>query len=543
MNVSNLNVVLKVMFSFDTKVKGIVTVFLTTSWFVSAVLASSETPAGSASTEEGEPAPPTKIQRRNLLTPIEIADFFVSIDNGEFREDPRRRPVDPLKLQKLLYYTFSYHRLVTGENLWDIEKYPIIANYHGPFIRDVHSEYRGYVIEPAVIEIAQKRLESSSFNGSINIFYSTYLTFIDKTGKDLEDRSHIERPYEEARKKGLYTSISIEDIVTEFESPHQKTDFIKGLSEMASKGLQSTVERIIEELMISLAPGEIGTILDKFLLSSTLQLRIAQRLYPKELLSNVEAKDSLFGRPRVIEKVAIAGRLGDLRAKKDLAEIFEFFSCESSDLYGQTSAMILSEPSAISVGGPGSDLVVPVGAESDYDEIKGYAEYEEAQQQTELADALGIYQVSLEKGYARSGFEMAKIFIEQEKFADAKVLLEQAFEKGMLTATDLMMELTADVLSDDHKLHYLKERGDRGDPMGYYQLAKRLHQTGNVVDAIGYYKKALPFFGITELRKLMKKDPSLPIVDSSLSKKGFFEDIIELYHNEALLALWFGAAE
>ncbi len=495
-----------------------------------------------ASTEEGElSAPRSKISRPTLLTPIEIADFFVVIDNKQFNGDPRRKEIDPLKLQKLLYYAFAYNMLVTGEHLWDIDRYPIIANFHGPFVQDVHNEYKGSTIESFKIEKAQKRLKNSDLE---DILYSTYLTYIDKTGKDLEDKSHKELPYENASRSGVRSLISVLDIATEFESPHQKIGFMKGLCELASQKMDHAIEKIIERVFISLVPREIAAILDKFPIPTALQLRIADKIYPQELLSNVDAKDSLFGRPRVIEKVAISARLGNLTAKINLAEIFEFFSCESTDLYGKTSALIMSElPTSSDVVGlsaRGSDsLTFP-----DYhSSVAGYVEYEMAQQKTTRQESMSLYQTSLEAGYARSGFEIAKNFIEQENFVGAKEYLNKAFEKGMLTATDLMIELPDDILNDAQKLSYLKNRGDRGDPMGYYQLAKKFHQRGNVPVAVDYYKKALPFLGITELRKLLKKNPSLAIVDSSLSKKGFFEDIIELYHNETLLQLWFRDTE
>lgn len=69
------------------------------------------------------------------FTPAHVANFF--LDSG-FRED---RLVDPLKLQKLVYFGYGWVLAVLDEKLFDE---PIEAWRHGPVVPSLYHEFKRY---------------------------------------------------------------------------------------------------------------------------------------------------------------------------------------------------------------------------------------------------------------------------------------------------------------------------------------------------------------------------------------------------------------
>ena len=128
--------------------------------------------------------------------------------------------------------------------------------------------------------------------------------------------------------------------------------------------------------------------------------------------------------------------------------------------------------------------------------------------------------------------------IAEGDFGTANDYLKRAFDAGMLTATDLMETIS----SDDEKIEYLKRRGQLGDPMGYYNLAKMFEGKNRIAEepegAIVYYKKALPFFGHTELLGLKDTFRVLGCDLSETVLDSFFKDIVEIYNQEEIKKVW-----
>jgi uncharacterized phage-associated protein len=103
------------------------------------------------------------------------------------------RPIDAMKLQKLLYYAQAWS-LVWDEKPLFSSKIEAWAN--GPVVRDVFKVYQGqYKIDQSVTgdKNALKPVEKETVDAILK-FYG------DKTGFYLSELTHSERPWKDARK-------------------------------------------------------------------------------------------------------------------------------------------------------------------------------------------------------------------------------------------------------------------------------------------------------------------------------------------------------
>ena len=115
------------------------------------------------------------------------------------------KDVTPKKLQKLLYYIYSWHMVLTAENSTDDElKRSRIFNatfeawVHGPVDRDVYNKYKefGYdVIQKSGFENVEFSLNEDEID-SINQVLEVYG---DMNGNELEYLTHNETPWINAR--------------------------------------------------------------------------------------------------------------------------------------------------------------------------------------------------------------------------------------------------------------------------------------------------------------------------------------------------------
>lgn len=113
----------------------------------------------------------------------------------------------PKKLQKLLYYCYSWHLALTAENnaKEEIQNCRLFDNnfqawVHGPVVPEVYHHfktYQGNVIEKSGFDdISPQDFLNSDEIGNIDDVADTYGTF---NGRDLELLSHDELPWKEAR--------------------------------------------------------------------------------------------------------------------------------------------------------------------------------------------------------------------------------------------------------------------------------------------------------------------------------------------------------
>lgn len=130
------------------------------------------------------------IMKKDELNIFSVANFFLNIvdrDSGS--------SITPLKLQKILYYAQGYYLALNNKELF---KEDFQAWAHGPANPDIYNKYRDYkfgiITAPSIEEIP-------NFNDEIvNFLYSIWESFGIYDGKYLEELTHKEKPWIEARK-------------------------------------------------------------------------------------------------------------------------------------------------------------------------------------------------------------------------------------------------------------------------------------------------------------------------------------------------------
>lgn len=480
------------------------------------------------STEEYKNTEHTSSKRTyDHIDPLPLADYIVTLNcKKKTSSSYYERSVDPLKLQKLLYYAFSHIKVTFDVDLWDIERYPLVAYQHGPFSWDVyHDGYKGHCISEEQIEKAYTR----SGNVILDDRTAIYLNVIDKlykekTGIALRDKSHRELPY---LKVEFQQPLALSDIGEEFWKLEHRLSFVKALFSLS----EEQFNRVVPDSYCVFGKWktkEFSTLLEDD--QQSLQLPtyakriIGQVVFPRVLAQNFDAKDNLFCRPDVIERVAVSAGFGNKIAQQYLIEIFEHYSIDPDDAYDQTVQYLQAQSNSIAENS-GSAIHVPDGLE----------EYQQAQKQTTFEKAQESYLSSLAKGYARSAFELAKMHLSRSNTEEGMSYLKDAFEKGMLTATDMLLPYLS---NEAEKIEYLSHRGDAGDPYGYYELAKYYESHGQLSRAINYYSKAQPFFGYTELKAIKKKHSGLIGDLNEEALDDFFKDIVQILNIDALNTIW-----
>ena len=102
-------------------------------------------------------------------------------------------PIDNLKLQKLLYYIQGFHL-----TFFDKPAFPedFEAWVHGPVLPGVYVEYKKYRWNPISDEVEKPQLgkDTAELADEVMKVYGT------ETGWQLEQRTHREAPWLEARK-------------------------------------------------------------------------------------------------------------------------------------------------------------------------------------------------------------------------------------------------------------------------------------------------------------------------------------------------------
>lgn len=468
------------------------------------------------------------------INPLPLADYIVTLNCKRINlsttsTNNYERKVDPLKLQKLLYYAFSHIKVNFGVNLWDIERYPLVVYHYGSFSWAVHHDgYNGNYIREDQIEKAYARSNDVILNDTTRI----WLNVIDRlykgqTGITLKDKSHRELPYLRGE---FQQPLALSDIDEEFEKLEHRLPFVKALFSLSEEQFNCVVpdpHRIFKKWKTKEFSALLEDDQQSPQLSPYAKRIIGQEVYPRVLVQNFDAKDNVFSRPDVIERVAIAAGFGNKRAWQHLSEIFEHYTIDQGDAYDQTAQYLQAQLSSM-VENSDSAIHVPAGLE----------EYQQAQQQTTFEEAEKRYRSSLTKGYARSAFELAKMHFSRSDTTTGVTYLKTAFERGMLTATDMLLPYLS---TEAEKIEYLKRRGDAGDPYGYYELAKYYESRSQISGkegAISYYFKAQPFFGYTELKAIQKKHPTFMDDLNEEALDDFFKDIVQILNINALNTIW-----
>ncbi|WP_181350472.1 Panacea domain-containing protein [Thalassobacillus sp. CUG 92003] len=127
---------------------------------------------------------------QNLLNPSEVASYFLSKS-----EPGSPTEITPLKLQKLVYYAQAWHLALTDGEIVDCD---FEAWIHGPVCRELYSEYRhhGFDVIPKPLFSDNTRVNGKSKQ----LLDKVWNLYGDKSPKHLEQLTHREKPWKEARK-------------------------------------------------------------------------------------------------------------------------------------------------------------------------------------------------------------------------------------------------------------------------------------------------------------------------------------------------------
>jgi uncharacterized phage-associated protein len=133
---------------------------------------------------------------------VELAKYVIQkmAEKGE--------SINHLKLQKLLYYIQSWHIVYTDQPLFEDD---FEAWLHGPVLRKVWDYYKTYSVmlddlpsnENYDVDLTEEQQE---------IIDDVLDEYGGKSGYYLECLTHVEAPWQEARRKGENTIISKEDM-------------------------------------------------------------------------------------------------------------------------------------------------------------------------------------------------------------------------------------------------------------------------------------------------------------------------------------------
>jgi uncharacterized phage-associated protein len=126
-------------------------------------------------------------QDATMVTATQVADWIV-----RFRYEEFAVPVDPMSLEKLIYYAQSFHLALTNRELF---AEPITAWRRGPVVSSVWDRYRKYDASPIIPQGAGQRVDTSlaDFLREIVIFFGNY------TAIQLSNATHAEEPWQKAR--------------------------------------------------------------------------------------------------------------------------------------------------------------------------------------------------------------------------------------------------------------------------------------------------------------------------------------------------------
>ena len=123
------------------------------------------------------------------ISAFDVADYFLKIvdrDSGS--------SITNLKLQKILYYAQGWHLAFTDIKLFENK---IEAWIHGPVCPEVYKKYSKYGWDSIPDE--PEKISDNFTLEQIEILDKVWGTYGDYDGKYLEELTHEEKPWKEAR--------------------------------------------------------------------------------------------------------------------------------------------------------------------------------------------------------------------------------------------------------------------------------------------------------------------------------------------------------
>lgn len=123
------------------------------------------------------------------LTPNQIASWFICSIDREAGD-----AITHLKLQKLLYYAQAWSMVFDGKSLF-VEDFEAWA--HGPVLRSIYDLYKDYGYDSIPPKIQDDIAIPEDAEATLKEVYRVYG---EKSAKALENLTHSEAPWIEARK-------------------------------------------------------------------------------------------------------------------------------------------------------------------------------------------------------------------------------------------------------------------------------------------------------------------------------------------------------
>jgi uncharacterized phage-associated protein len=153
-----------------------------------------------------------------MSTAGDIADRIV-----RFRADDIGVPIDPLSLEKHLFYAQSFWLVLSGRPLFDDE---FEAWRNGPVVPEVYDAYKGFGLNPIVPASGGTR---SLGNREIEAYIDELVDFLGGyTAIQLSRATHAEDPWRKVR-EDIATRISSRTVIS-------KTDMLRYYSRLISDG-------------------------------------------------------------------------------------------------------------------------------------------------------------------------------------------------------------------------------------------------------------------------------------------------------------------
>lgn len=156
------------------------------------------------------------ITAEQKLSAIDIAKYILTLS-----------PMSPLKLQKLLYFSYEKFLILTGEQLF---KDPIYAWKHGPVVESVYDVFKGYgsqkipyeeddsiIINSSELSVSpsfMRILTSEHGSTTIDVIHDILFKYHELTAWQLVDLTHEEgKPWHKVYKQGINKVITDEVIL------------------------------------------------------------------------------------------------------------------------------------------------------------------------------------------------------------------------------------------------------------------------------------------------------------------------------------------
>lgn len=139
------------------------------------------------------------MKEEEVITTIDlVSDYFLS-----------KQKVTNKKLQKMCYYAYSWYLTLYDKHLFDDGKFE--AWVHGPVNPKLYNKYKAFgwrIINETVTVSSQLSSELKDF---LDMIYNTFSNY---SGDELENMTHQEAPWIEAR-KGISSEIPSNQIIND----------------------------------------------------------------------------------------------------------------------------------------------------------------------------------------------------------------------------------------------------------------------------------------------------------------------------------------